>query len=52
VHGCVERDGGKVEAVWVGVWTDPAALGGVVGEVEEFEEELVGLEGERERCGD
>lgn len=51
MHGRVERDGRRVEAIRVGFGADPAALGGVVGEVEEFEEELVFLEGEGEGRG-
>ena len=44
-HGFPELDGGYVEAVWGDVGVDPAALGGVVGEVEGFEEDLVRAEG-------
>lgn len=35
-HGGVELGGGHVEARGVGVGGDPAALGGVVGDVEGF----------------
>lgn len=48
MHGGVEFHGGGVEASGVDGGGDPAALGGVVGEVESLEEELVlgwGVEG-------
>jgi hypothetical protein len=46
VHGRVELDGREIHAVRVDTGGHPATLSGVVGKVEEFEEDLVLFERE------